>query len=504
VLGELTTLLGNVRAGRCRFQVIGNKNSVTQTVMDGHQFDRPNEYQGMAGKVERLKADEAREATIDILFDIYMISRANFFVGTLTSQIGRIAAGLKCAINFPPTKGSPPVALDFQNWRAVEGMGGGDGIPSPLTELWTQQPAQDHSLDTAPGSAPLPPVVAPEFEEVYRSITVVQNDCALPSVDVDTNSPEGADFAELLRQSAARFASELRQGKRALFRGTFGPYGKSQVCQESVGKEMYEKVGSYRCFFLPETTCEANIAAPESTTSSEAALEVLKSASDLDLLAVSTAFMLRFTEETKAELMKRDWIARVVDLPSPILGVEVIGEKAASILGVTAESPATYTQAITKFMNSPTFQEQFGSSEQFSKSPKPICTVVVVSDGDEALQDIFKSLDGKKLGPCTATVTGLQGHFAHHHFKDGWSGKLNNADGRWATRDMLFDVDVLARMDMVLGSGSSPALQLGVELRYAKLGKARALATAYQTAPAAGQKAGAPTLPALWTSLDLQ
>eukprot|EP00932_Pfiesteria_piscicida_P022248 SRR837773.9006.p1 GENE.SRR837773.9006~~SRR837773.9006.p1 ORF type:complete len:497 (+),score=100.25 SRR837773.9006:107-1492(+) len=129
VMPEIKGYLEPVSAGACRFRVIGNERSVTQKAMDSHRFDKVDEIQGMAGKVQLLRGEEAKQATLDILFDIYMLSRSNFVVGTLTSQIGRIATGLKNAVKYAPAAGSPPVALDYSNWRAVEAWAAATGSP---------------------------------------------------------------------------------------------------------------------------------------------------------------------------------------------------------------------------------------------------------------------------------------------------------------------------------------------------------------------------------------
>ncbi|CAK0901347.1 unnamed protein product, partial [Prorocentrum cordatum] len=94
-LPDLQALLGGVVAGSCRLRVVGQRASVTQRTMDSHRFDHWGENQGMAGKVGRLTAAEARQATLEVLFDIYALSLADVLVGTLTSQIGRMAAGLR-------------------------------------------------------------------------------------------------------------------------------------------------------------------------------------------------------------------------------------------------------------------------------------------------------------------------------------------------------------------------------------------------------------------------
>mmetsp|Transcript_24880 Transcript_24880/g.82949 ORF Transcript_24880/g.82949 Transcript_24880/m.82949 type:complete len:868 (-) Transcript_24880:77-2680(-) len=518
VLGEIKGYLEPVSAGTCRFRVIGNDRSVTQTAMDTHQFDHVDEIQGMAGKVQLMKGEEAKEATIDILFDIFMLSRANFFVGTLTSQIGRIAAGLKNAVNYAPAAGSPPVALDYTNWRSVEGMGGGDGIPTPLAEKWVPQPKNDFSLDDASPAAAAALGTGADADAV-AAIRAVQADCGRAVEDVDISTPAGAEFAELIRQAAWRATGALRKGKRVSFRGHFGGYSKSNVCKDTVGKDVFDSQGSFACYFLPESPCQADAqrfaaasASASAAAAGAAAAERLRSwavepEGAARLLGAVEAWMLRPTEETKAEFMKRDWIARIAEGPSPLIVVQIAGAKAAASSGVASRPAEEYAQAVRAWASSPA-----AADAPWGKGIARKCVVFVASDGDEALVAMRKLLEGKEAGPCHFTVTGLQGHWAHHHTKDGWPGKLHNQDGRWAALDILFDIDVLARADALLATASSPIARLAAGLRRARRGgevvaSSPALALDFQPQPAAGGGAGEDAPPfehALWAAAPPQ
>lgn len=70
VKGEVRAFLERTPAASCSFRVIGMDDSVSQQASDAHRFDRPGEIQGMAGKVGQMKGAEAKEATLDILFDL--------------------------------------------------------------------------------------------------------------------------------------------------------------------------------------------------------------------------------------------------------------------------------------------------------------------------------------------------------------------------------------------------------------------------------------------------
>lgn len=454
VLGEIRNWLGSARAGACSFRVIGAEQSLTQRASDTHRFDHRDEIQGMAGKVQLMKGDEAKEAAIDILFDIYMLSRANFFVGSLTSQIGRIAAGLKIAVAYPPAVGSPPVALDYSNWRAVEGMGGGDGIPTPLAEGWVEKPQLDLRLPGTEESGPQ--------KELVEAIAAVQQDCDRPAEDVDISQPEGAELAVLLTQAAFRAASAVRLGRRFRLRGHLGGYSESEVCKDTIGKDTFSKQGTFSCYFLQESHCPSS--SPSAVAYANAALVKLQQlgagiSGDQNLFRAMAAYLFRPTEETEAEFLKREWISRIADVPSPFIGIQVHGEKAATPSARPAVGPQEYAKVLQSWAK---------KAPASSKGGPQRCTVFVASDGDEALAELRKLLDDKQVGQCQFTVTGLQGYWAHHHYKEGWLGKLHGKDGQWAARDILFDIRALSNADVLIGTLASPLARFAAGVRLAR------------------------------------
>lgn len=462
VLPEIKSLLEPVIAGKCRFRVIGNERSVTQKAMDSHQFDHLNEIQGMAGKVQLLPGTQANEATLDILFDLYMLSRAEFFVGTLTSQIGRIAAGLKNGVMYAPAKGSSPVALDYTNWKSVEGMGGGDGIPTPLAENWVPQPSDDFSLDKAPGLPLQARPVDTDSAPVFDAAVTLQADCARAHVDVDVGKPAGAEFAELLRRAAVQAAAAWREGKRVEFVGHFAGYSDLNVCQERLGTKVFSDRGSFACYLLPESTCEVASSGDMAIKAADALKQAWSGhGGDLQLVSTAAAWMLRHTEETKAELMKREWIARIANVAAPLIACQISGEKA---VGGRGPGVAEYVEALKAWATSAAARAPWGNRTAS-------CAVFVASDGDEAVVEMQKLLHTKEHGQCHFVVSGLHEYWAHHHYKDGWPGRLKGQDGRWAARDILFDLDVLSRADVLFASVASPLARLAVLLRRAKRGQ---------------------------------
>lgn len=471
VLGEIRRALEPLAAARCRFRVIGMEKSVTQQTSDSHKFDSWSEIQGMAGKVGLMKGEEAKEAAVDILFDIYMLSRADMFVGTLTSQIGRIAAGLKLAAGLRRARRSPPLALDFGNLASVRGMGAGLGIPSPEGEAWAPPPAIRAALY---GSAGFP-------SEAVRLVHLVQSDCAREAEEVEI--PQSGDLAARILAAAARAAAVLRRGRTVQLRGHFGGYSDLDVCRSAVGEEVYKRRGTFTCFFLPERPCGL---LQQSSVGPEAAAEVaaarvaavaLQELGEGELLHAVEAYLFRPSEETEAEFLKREWIAKFDGRPGPLLGVHVAGARAAG----GARRPALdYAKAVRAWAAAlPARPGEPGTGP---------CTVFVASDGDEALSALRAALDGKQEGRCSFFVTGLKEYWAHHHYAEGWPGKLKGADGRWASRDLLFDVHVLSRADALIATLASPTARLAAGLRSVLRGKEAAAAppVALDLAPGLG------------------
>mmetsp|Transcript_3447 Transcript_3447/g.9950 ORF Transcript_3447/g.9950 Transcript_3447/m.9950 type:complete len:886 (+) Transcript_3447:71-2728(+) len=442
VKGELRTLLQRVKAGKCSLMVIGMDSSVSQTASDSHRFDRPGEIQGMAGKVALMKGDEAKQAALDILFDIYMLSRADLLVGSLSSQIGRIAAGLRLAVGFR-SEYHPPLAMDYKNWQAVSGMGRADGIPSTLSEGWVATPKVELSLGDS------------SFAEGNELLGLV---CAIQggrSEAQDVHLDGRGELAEQLLRAAELATQALRKGVAVRFLGHFGGYSLNPVCAEIIGKDVYDEVGSFSCYFERERVC-APPASAKAAASADAAAAIQRAlggvAGSEALNNIVLAYMLRPTQETVAEYMKREWIARISDVKSPFLGVQIFGANAAH-----------------KPEHAPSADEIVAVLKLWAKKEggDGACTVYVASDTDEAVKALQGSLGGKKSGRCTFTVTGLSEYWAHHHKPEGWPGKLTQVEGRWATRDILFDISVLSRADVLIGARSSPLACAAARLRAA-------------------------------------
>jgi len=300
---EVDRHLKHVQAGNCRFQVIGETGTLSQKKGSAHVE--------MVRTMLTLNAEDRLEATLEIIFDIYMLSRATFFVGTFFSEPGRLARGIHRMVNYPNVVGPPPVALDYN--VAVAKMG------AWLPGGWVQHPAEDDSYDYAPGALPpRPSILSWDFEEVYQAILAVQGDCgadeiALPNPTVE----EGSTISSIIRKSARLASSHFRKGIRVSAAHIFDGYAKDG-CEELSGVQ--------HCLFRKRSPCHSPTDVNRiPKLSVKTALEIFGRTSELDLLSVVEAWLLNLNEEGYSHILQSSAYNRLVvqRLPNNASGAAV-------------------------------------------------------------------------------------------------------------------------------------------------------------------------------------
>mmetsp|Transcript_4063 Transcript_4063/g.9645 ORF Transcript_4063/g.9645 Transcript_4063/m.9645 type:complete len:797 (+) Transcript_4063:44-2434(+) len=297
---EVDRHLKHTQAGNCRFQVIGETGTLSQKKGSAHVE--------MVRTMLTLNAEDRLEATLEIIFDIYMLSRATFFVGTFFSEPGRLARGIHRMVNYPNVVGPPPVALDYN--VAVAKMG------AWLPGGWVQHPAEDDSYDYAPGALPpRPSILSWDFEEVYQAILAVQGDCgadeiALPNPTVE----EGSTISSIIRKSARLASSHFRKGIRVSAAHIFDGYAKDG-CEELSGVQ--------HCLFRKRSPCHSPTDVNRiPKLSVKTALEIFGRTSELDLLSVVEAWLLNLNEEGYSHILQNPAYDRWVMEKLPIVALK--------------------------------------------------------------------------------------------------------------------------------------------------------------------------------------
>lgn len=459
---EMKELLSGTTSSGCNFQVVFQSATLTQQATDHHRFDK--NAAAMAGKISMMPAGEAKRATLEILFDIHTLGHASLLIGTLTSQIGRLAAGLQRAHGISPKLA---IAMDYPNWQMVEGMGAGDGIPSPLGEGWVPAP---HDHDTASQLHLANPLVA--------AIAEVQGDCALHTTEVAIPKGPG-EFAEQFRQLCAQVATALRKGQSFWISGHFLGHSDGKLCKEALGESAF-KAGSFQCFFEEERSCSAGRA----QEAAEGSAQALARASPTHLLQAVETYLFRLSEGMMAEVLKRKWWVRLDS-----------GEEGHFVVAVDAEprpgrgSASTWSYSVEEVVNVVYYSLTVASTEERKLQT---CVVYVASNTSQVVRDVRAALDKiAKTLPCKISAIGMQDWWDSHP-------NLKKQIRQREVVDVLFDVFLLSRADVVVGSLKSHLGQLAVGLRAVLNGtrarrKGAAVAIAYSAKVAKASEAGLPS-----------